>query len=342
MLPRALRIAVLALPLILPGCLNTTNGPQVVVYTSVDPQSAGPLLDRFTATTGIAVVAVPGATSPTALDPLEQILREQDRPRADVLWNHEILHTLRLEKLGLLAPFESVLGQEFPAEYRSPTGHWYGLAARARVLLVNTDRVHDTERPTTIEDLVDPRRRRRGGLARPLRGTTATHVACLFVAWGDERAARYLDAVKDNARLLADNEQVAAAVAAGELDFGLTDSDQAMRQVELGRPVEIVYPDQQPSELGTLFIPSTVAILRNAPHPEAARQLLEYLVSPEVETALAIGPGKQVPLRASLDSKSQVETPRSHHLRAMQADFPSAAEKWPHILRHLTETFGGQ
>ena len=52
-------------------------------------------------------------------------------------------------------------------------------------------------------------------------------------------------------------------------------------------PVEIVYPDQQADGMGTLFLPSTVAMVKGATHPEAVRRLIDYLLSPTVETKLA-------------------------------------------------------
>ena len=61
--------------------------------------------------------------------------------------------------------------------------------------------------------------------------------------------------VKRNARVLASNKQVALAVAAGTVAFGLTDTDDAIIEVERGMPVAIVYPDQAEGQLGTLFIP---------------------------------------------------------------------------------------
>ena len=53
--------------------------------------------------------------------------------------------------------------------------------------------------------------------------------------------------------------------------FGLTDTDDAMGEVDAGSPVAIVYPDREPGQLGTLFIPNTLAMIKGAPHPDTAR-----------------------------------------------------------------------
>ena len=97
-------------------------------------------------------------------------------------------------------------------------------------------------------------------------------------------------------QVLSGNKQVATAAGSGQIAFGLTDTDDAMGEVEAGSPVAIVYPDRKPDELGTLFIPNTLAIIKGAPHPKAARALADHLLSPEVEAALANGPSAQIPL----------------------------------------------
>ena len=56
----------------------------------------------------------------------------------------------------------------FHAEYRSKADLWCGFAARARVLLVNTDLVPHEAMPTSIEDLCDPQWKDRVGIAKPL------------------------------------------------------------------------------------------------------------------------------------------------------------------------------
>jgi iron(III) transport system substrate-binding protein len=57
-----------------------------------------------------------------------------------------------------------------------------------------------------------------------------------------------------------------------------------------------------PSRKGTLFIPNTLAILRKGPNPEGARRLVDYLLGPEVEKALAESASHQVPLNPQVQA----------------------------------------
>jgi len=239
--------------------------------------------------------------------------------------------------LGLLAAYHSSQAKEFPAAFRSPHGTWHGFAARARVLIVNKTLVGADAFPSSIEDLAAPGWRGKTAIAKPLFGTTATHAACLFAVWGDRRAGAFFAWVKQNAQILSGNKQVARAVAAGQAAFGLTDTDDAVIELEHGMPVAIVYPDQAPDAVGTLFIPNTVAILRDCPHPEEARRLVDFLLSAETEARLAAGPSAQIPLRARAAPPKRVRSPEM--VRAMKVDFAEAAAGWPKVARMLRDEF---
>jgi iron(III) transport system substrate-binding protein len=254
-----------------------------------------------------------------------------------LFWNNEILNTLRLERNGLLQTYRSPAANDYPPAFQSQRATWYGFAARARVLIVNTDCLDPNNRPTTIHDLADPKWKDRAGIAKPLFGTTATHAAVLFATWGDPEARDYFRRLRNNVQVLSGNRQVAQAVARGQLDFGLTDTDDAMIELEKGSQVEIVYPDQQEGGLGTLFIPNTLALIQDSPNRENSRDLLDYLLSPDVEAFLAESSSAQIPLNTKVTVKSRVETPQT--VSAMSVDFDVAAEKWDDVSEFLRDEF---
>ncbi len=335
---RTLAMPLLVFALLLTGCLSEPQR-EVTVYTALDEEFSRPIFREFEEETGITVRAKFDTESTKTVGLVEAILAEQERPRCDVFWNNEILHTLRLQQAGLLQAYQSPLAKTYPPMYRAADGTWHGFAARARILLVNTERLEEHERPRSILALADPAWHGRGGIAKPLFGTTATHAACLFSVWGRERAEAYFRNVEEHAEVLAGNKQVALAVASGRLAFGLTDTDDAMVEIDKGMPVAIVYPDQGEDALGTLFIPNTAAIIRGSPHPAEARRLVDFLLSPPVETALARGPSTQIPLNQRVDVPTRVATPST--IGAMQVDFAAAADQWDHAAEFLRATFTG-
>jgi iron(III) transport system substrate-binding protein len=319
------------------GCWRAEEN-SVVVYAALDSEFSEPILQQFAAETGIETSPKFDVESTKTVGLANAIIAEKARPRADVFWNNEIVNTLRLRDEGVLDTYVSPVGEQYPEAFRGTDGRWYGFAARARVLLVNTRLVPTDQRPTSIHDLADPKWRGKVGIAKPLFGTTATHAACLFAAWGEEKAKEYFQALKANdVQILAGNKQVALAVVSGQLAFGLTDTDDAIIEKEKGEPVEIVYPDREPDELGTLFIPNTLSIIKGCPHPEQARKLVDYLLQPAVEAKLAAGPSAQIPLNPNTQAAARVETPQT--VKAMQVDFDAAVQLWERTAEFIREEF---
>jgi len=317
------------------GCRSETTR-EVVVYTPLDREFSEPLLEEYQASTGTKVLAKYDVESTKTVGLTEALIAEKARPRCDLFWNNEILNTIRLQKLGLLEAAKSPHGDEFPAALRDANGEWYGFAARLRIIIVNTKLLQESEYPQSILELRDPKWRGRAGIAKPLFGTTATHMAVLFSQWGDEKATEFLRAsIANQTKVLGGNKQVATAVASGQLAWGLTDTDDALGQIEAGMPVAIVYPDQAEGGLGLLAIPNTLSILKGCPHPEQARALREYLLTPKIENALANGPSGQVPLHPQAVASKRLK-PWSE-LRFQAVDWNKAAEAWPAAMKVVSE-----
>ena len=218
---------------------------------------------------------------------------------------------------------------------------WRQFAARARILIVNTDLVTEKERPGSLLELTGPRWQGRVAMAKPLFGTTATQAVCLFEVLGADEAMRFYRGLRKNrVQIVPGNKQVAEGVGQGRFAVGLTDTDDAMEEVVSGRPVAIVFPDQASRipRMGTLFIPNTLAIIKGSPNPEGARKLLDFLLSPAVEAQLAEGPSHQIPLNPAVTAlPKEIETPSS--VKPMEVDFHKAADLWEPAQAFLRDTF---
>ena len=318
------------------------RGERVVVYTSEDREFSEPILKAYQKLKNMRVDVKYDVESTKTVG-LTQVLTtegEAGRSRCDLFWNNEILNTLRLKRKGLLAPFWPANAKDYPDAFKDKEGEWYGFAARARVLLVNTELVAEKDRPKRLEELTDAKWKGKVGIAKPLSGTTATHAACLFAAWGGEKAKAYYHALKMNdVHVFSGNKHVATAVGSGEAAMGMTDTDDAMGEVEEGRPVLIVYLDRGAGELGTLYLPNTLAAMKGAPNGLQGMYLANELLGPEVEEALAAGPSAQIPLNRTVTAAARVETPKTVH--AMEVDWEKAVDYWDEAMKFLGEEFGG-
>jgi iron(III) transport system substrate-binding protein len=265
------------------GC--GTAGRTVVCYTSVDQEYADPVFEAFEAQTGIHVLAVYDTEAAKTTGLVNRLIAEQAHPVCDVFWNNETTQMSMLEQHSILRRLPDDAGQGILARYRDPDGLWAGHAARFRVLLVNTN-VLKGPTPSSVLDLVSSAYLRGSvGMAMPLFGTTAGHAAALYAVLGAARARSFFQQVSaSGVRIVDGNATVRDLVAQGVLAWGITDSDDALVAVRRGDPVSVIVPDQD--GMGTLVIPSSVAVIRGDPHAEEADSLARYLLSEEAETTL--------------------------------------------------------
>ncbi len=320
------------------GCQAASRPDDVVVvYTSVDQPFAEPILKDFERVTGIQVQAIYDVEAAKTTGLVNRLIAEKDRPKADVFWNGEIIQTIVLQGNDVLDAYMSPNAQQIPSVYRDPEGYWTRGAARARVLILNRDRVAPQDGVDSIADLLDPAwEGNEVGIAYPLFGTTATHAAALYATWGPERAREYFQQLADRGvRVVDGNSVVRDLVVSGQLAFGLTDTDDACVALKRGDPVAIALPDQD--DLGTLVIPSTVALIAGAPHPEQGWALLDYLLTREVEQALMEAGFSQIPLHEWIQSADPCLS--IEQIRGMDVDYGEVYRHFDTIQAELREVF---
>lgn len=331
---RSIRAAVLVVSV---GASASCRGPEreVVVYTSVDQPFSEPVFRAFEKEAGIAVRAVYDTEEAKSTGVVNRLIAEAGHSRADVFWSGDPVRPFLLIKRRIVEPYDSPKAADVPAQFKAADGMWTGSAARARVLLVNKKRVPPGEMPKSIRDLADSRWKGRTAIANPLFGTTTMHVAALASVWGDERLRAFLDALRSNdVRVASSNGEVRRLVAAGEVAFGLTDTDDANEALKDGADVEVVYPDQDGE--GTLLMPTAVVLIAG-PNRENGKRLVDYLVSADVERQMSQAAAHMplrpsVPLPPSLRSVSQ--------LRAMKVDYAHLGDVMERIQPWLREWAG--
>ena len=258
-------MALAAVAAVVAGC-RPASGPEVVVYASQDKVYADPLLQQFTRESGIRVLALFDSEAVKTVGLANRLKSEAGRPVCDLFWNNEPFRTRLLQKEGVLLDGTNAIS----------------FGVRQRVLALNRWRIGTTERPQGIEALTNVVWRGRVAMAYPLFGTTATHLLALRQRWGEARWAAWCRAMVENGVKLVDGNSVAARLAqSGDVAVALTDSDDVEALRREGGSLEA-------SPLGAdgLSLPNTAALVRGAPHPDAARTLLRYLSDPKVLESL--------------------------------------------------------
>ena len=231
----------------------------VIVYTSQDQVYAEPIFQEFTRQTGIKVRAVYDSEAVKTVGLANRLIAEKSHPQCDVFWNNEEFRTRQLAAQNIFRE----------------TNSWAAFGYRSRRMVVSTN---STNAPQNLLELTNKIWRGKVALAYPLFGSTATHFLALRQHWGDEKWQSWCRALQANKPFLVDgNSVVAKFVRRGDASVGLTDSDDIAAENRDGGNLKALSMNTE-----TLLIPNTVAVIRNAPHPEAAERLFQFLQSREV------------------------------------------------------------
>jgi iron(III) transport system substrate-binding protein len=254
---------------------------RVVVYSGRSEELVSPILAQFEESTGIRVEVRYGDTAELAAT----ILEEGANSPADLFFGQDAGALGALGAEGRLAALpQDLLGLVDP-RFRSPAGEWVGVTGRARVLAYDTRDLNASDLPASILDLTDPRWRGRIGWV-PTNASFQAFVTGLRQLRGDEAARAWLEGMLANQpRVYEKNGQALEAVRAGEVDAALINHYylfQAQQSSGEAYPVEDHFFTG--GDPGALVNVAGVAILDTAARPEAARRLVEFLLSTEAQT----------------------------------------------------------
>ncbi|MBA2336210.1 MAG: iron ABC transporter substrate-binding protein [Acidimicrobiia bacterium] len=249
----------------------------LVVYSGRNESFVDPVVDRFTAETGIEVAVRYAGTSELAT----ALLEEGANSPADVFWAQDPAFIGGLANEGALTTLPQDLVAMVPERFRDGDGRWVGITGRSRVLVYNTDLVSQDELPDSVFDLTEPEWSRRFGIA-PTNGSFVAFVTGMILAAGEEATRVWLEGVAANEPEIFDgNGPIVDAVVAGDLDAGLVNHYYLLQRIaELGEvPAEnLFFPSGDP---GGLVMATGAGVLASSDMAEAAEQFIAFLLAAE-------------------------------------------------------------
>lgn len=333
------------LPVLLPFALlpfAACSGEVPTVYVALDQQFSERVLSGFSSELGFPIEQRHDAENNKTVGLVSAILEDRDNPRCSVFWNNEIAHTVVLADKGVLEPYESPSASDVPDEWKDPEHRWTAFAARARVLIVNTELLPDrAEWPNSYRDLADPKWKGRCGIAVPKTGTTMTHFTALWQLLGDEELKQWIRGMQANdVSFLGSNGATMRAVRDGELAFAFTDTDDFHVAKLKQFPVACVFPDQGEFDVGAMLIPNSVALVKGGPAQEQSRRLIDRIVSRETEALLAAADSAQIPLRSGIPGPKDDEIKKIGEFRQMKWDVAWTGANLGRFQREILPMFG--
>jgi iron(III) transport system substrate-binding protein len=250
----------------------------VNVYSHRQPELIQPLVDAFTAETGISV-----NVSFVDKGMAEKLVAEGDRSPADLVLTVDIARLKQIVDAGVTQAVQSdVLEANIPAELRDAGDQWFGLTARARIVYASKERVKPGE-VTTYEDLASDKWKGRICTRSGVHDYNVALLSAVIAHHGEEAAKAWAEGLRANLARKPDggDRDQAKAIWAGECDIALGNTyymgqmANDPEQKAWADSVNVVFPVFEGG--GTHLNVSGVAMTKAAPNREAALKFMEWL-----------------------------------------------------------------
>ena len=280
--------AALALATLLSGAAHADG--TVNIYTYRQPELIRPVLDAFTAETGIK-------TEVLFLDKglEERVQAEGQNSPVDVIMTVDIARLTRAKEAGITQPLnDEKLNGLLPPEYRDPDGHWFGLTKRARVVYASKDRVKDTA--ITYAELADPKWKGKICMRSGQHDYNLALISAAIAHWGPEKTEQWLTGLKANLGRKPDggDRPQAGAIVAGQCDLAIGNTyyvglmrtnEKDPKEKEWGNAINVLFPT---FENGLTHVNiSGIALAKHAPNRDNAVKLIEFLAGDKAQQIYA-------------------------------------------------------
>ena len=230
---------------------------------------------------------------------LARLRAEKENPQADVWWGGTLdPHSIAVLE-GLTESYCPSIYDQLDPRFRDPIGDCQVIGVYVGILgfSVNEDVLKEMglPAPTGWEDLLDPHYKGLLGVANPnTSGTALTTLATQVFRKGEEKgekmdedaAIEYMKKLHKNISNYTKSGVVPGVLAGrGEIAIAIIFLHDAIYHAEEGYPVTPMVPKE-----GTGYEIGGLSLVKGAPHPELAKQFMDWVVSAEAqETQAKVG-----------------------------------------------------
>jgi iron(III) transport system substrate-binding protein len=200
------------------------------------------------------------------------------RDLADVHLQSDLPLMERLREAGLLAQWDAPEAAAYPAAYRKD-GYWTGVADVVNLIVYNKMKVKPADVPARWAGLLDPKWS--GRIASVHIGGGGLPWALYYFLRKDVDPGYWTKLAALKPQMFDGGGAVVNAVASGKADLGLVGGSVSYGAIQDGAPlVEALPADGVP---GVIY---SIAVLKAAKHPNAARLFVNWYLSKEGQTEL--------------------------------------------------------
>ena len=295
----------------------------LTIYSGRGERLIKPVLDAFTANTGIQIELLSSGTT----ELVNRLKAEGDRTSADLLITNDAGSLELARTAGLLRPLNMrEIDRAIPSQFRAPDNAWVGLSGRFWIVVYNRTMVEPGQVKSLL-DLADPKWKDK--IAIPNSGSEYLQagVSVILSTYGEEKTRQFLQGLKSNAdtQVYQKSSQIVEAVAKGQVPLGIVNHYYVYRYLatQPEAPIAALMPDQQEGGMGAIMNVAGVGIVKSTKHLDSAKLLVEFLVA-QAGQKLFADLDKEYPLHP--DVKADPALAERKSFRAAQVPLTKLAE----------------
>jgi iron(III) transport system substrate-binding protein len=259
------------------------SGGTLTVYSGRTQELIQPLIDEFSADTGIDVEVRYGDSADLAL----LIDEEGDQTPADVFISQSPGATGFLDGAGRLRKIDQDVLDLVNPRYRAADDRWIGVSGRVRVLVYNTDLVKPRDLPDSVFDLTKAKYQDEVALA-PTNGSFQDFVTAMRELSGERRTKKWLEGMEANgSSAYANNSAIVEAVGRGEVPMGLVNHYYAALAKDADPSIPVENHVFESNDVGSVILVTAAAVIDETDDRRLAERFVQYLLSKPAQTHLA-------------------------------------------------------
>ncbi|WP_312641300.1 ABC transporter substrate-binding protein [Hydrogenoanaerobacterium sp.] len=304
----------------------------VTVYSPhpADPLNAG--IKEFQEKTGITVDLVAAGTG----ELLKRVEAESANPLCDVFWGGGA---------DSLAAYTDYFDSFTPTDmanidqnYVSKDGMWTGESPLPMILMYNKKLVGENDVPKGWADLTNEKWKGQIAYADPAKsGSSYTILCTMLTAFGkdDGKGWEFIKQFVANldGKILGSSGDVYKKVSDGEYAIGLTLEKEAIKYVNAGADVGIIYPSE-----GTSAVPDGIAIVKGSANRANAEIFANFVLGKECQSMMAADFGRR-PVRTDTDAPKGL--PAMQDVKLVDYDFDWASSQKEEIMNMWKDVIVG-
>jgi len=316
------KLALVLLLLCAAGLVMLGAQARVVAYTAHEEDIIAGMVPLCKAETGMVLEFVKLASG----DVIKRVVAEAANPQCDVIWS---IGGEQLEaNSGVLEKYVPKDWDKIDPVFKVGT-NWLPYTGIMNVLIVNTQLVPAGRMPKGWADLTDPWWKGKVSSATPDKsGSAYMQLSNVLLAFKDKGWDVYKEIVT-NFFVATASGAIPKYVGDGEALVGITLEDNAFRYVQGGGPVKIIYPAE-----GVIAAPDGIALVKGAPHPEAAKKFIDWCLSASAQNFLV---DKMTRRPVRIDGKIPAGLPPLKQVKTLPYNFAEAAKNKNDYVKKFTD-----